>query len=148
MVFTVLFLITCVMTARLLEKKKMYVASVMYSVMFVILLTALLFTSDIELVNRSLSNLIGIKTFLQTKEILLYAFESAGYGLCILIALLFTFILQFSLSVICTVVTIVRFLKKGREVILTKKEKYGYLYIPRAFYVHKPINLLYCRMLN
>lgn len=148
MIVTILFLISCVITARLLDKKKMRVASIAYSVLFVVLLTALLLTSDLELISRALSKIMGTKAYLLTKDALLYAFHSAGYGFCIFIALSFTFFLQISLSLIYAVVTIVKLFKKGNVALLSKKENYRRLYTPQALYLNQDINRLYCRMLN
>lgn len=148
MLVTILFLISCVITARVLEKKNMRVASVTYSVLFVILLAALLFTVDLELISRALSNMMGAKAYLQVKDALDYVIHSAGYGFCIFIALLLTISVQITLSLICTVVTIVKYFVKRSLELLTKKDNYRCPFTLRALYRQRYINRLYCRMLN
>lgn len=148
MLITAIFLISCIITARLLDKHKLRLASAAYSVLFVVLLTALLFTIDVELVGRSISNLVGTKTYLQTREALLYALHSAGYGTCITLALLVTLFLQLLIPFLFAVATVVALFKKGKEARISKKDKYRLPHALRELYVRRRINLLYCRMLN
>lgn len=145
---TVIFLITCILTARVLEKNKMTVASIGYSVMFVMLFSALIFTSDLEPVSIALTNLMGEVPYLQLKEALLYALHSPGYGACIITAFLLTLLLQVAVSVIYTVTSFARFFKKARRAHHFGSKKVGSDCEYRELYVHRPINLLYCRMLN
>lgn len=148
MLISAIFLVSCIITARLLEKKKLHVASAAYSILFVIVLAVLFLTSDVEPIQQTLSGMMGTKAYLQTKEALLYALRSAGYGTCILVALFFTLFLQISLPLIYAVATIVRRFKKGREAVLSKRDQYRCPYPSRTVALPKQINLLYCRMLN
>lgn len=148
MLITVIFLVSCIITAQLLEKHKLRVASIAYSVFFVVLLAALLFTVDLELISRALSNMLGAKAYLQVKDALDYAIHSAGYGFCIFIALLLTISVQITLSLICAVATIVKYFVKRSLKLLTKKDNYSCPFTLRALYRQRYINRLYCRMLN
>lgn len=148
MAITVLFLISCVITARMLEKKKMHAASVAYTVLFVVLLAALFLTVDFEPINRALTNVMGAKTYLQTQNALLYALRSDGYGTCIISALLLTFIIQLALPVAFAVTGLVRILFKKQETKQSKKDKYRSSRLLNELYLKRYINLLYCRMLN
>lgn len=134
--------------ARMLDKKKMRVASVVYSVAFVLLLTALLLTVDIEPIRHAFIKLIGVNAYLNINLAFNEALHSAGYGTCIGIALALTFILQLSLTVFCAVSTIVRFFKKWNEAQVSKRDKFRITHPIRNIYIRRPINLLYCRMLN
>lgn len=148
MLLTVIFLISCIITARLLEKKRMKVASIAYSVLFVVLLTALFLTVDIAPISQACINIMGNESYLQTREALIYALRSPGYGTCIYIAVFLTFVLQAATALTLAVTEIVRVLSKEKEICRAGKESSeGY----RAFREpdrRKPINLLYCRMLN
>lgn len=148
MLITVIFLISCVISARLLEKKKMRVASIAYSVLFIVFFAALLLTSDVEAINRTLSAIMGAQTYQLTRNALFYAYHSAGYGTCILIALFFTLMLQLALPIICAVARIVKLFGRGKVALISKKDKYRRSCRPRALYLQRHINLLYCRMLN
>lgn len=148
MLLTVIFLISCIITARLLEKKRMKVASIAYSVMFIVLLTALLLTVDFAPVSQAFTNIMGEETYLQTKEAFIYALHSPGYGTCIYIALFLTFILQAATALTLAVTGLVRVLSAGKAAYRHKKEKRESSYLPRELYLKKRINLMYCRMLN
>lgn len=148
MALTLIFLISCIITARLLEKKKMRVASVAYSVTFILLLFILLFVTDIEPISRALANMLGANAYGEIKLALIEALRSASYGTCITIAILLTFFLQLAVTVFCAVSTIVRFFKKWSVTYRSKREKFRIIYPIRNIYIRKPINLLYCRMLN
>lgn len=148
MLLTFLFLISCIITARLLEKKKMRVASIAYSVLFIILFAVLFLTVDLEPITRALTNVMGAEMYLQTKSALLYAIGSAGYGTCIISAMLLTFIIQLVLPIALAVTGLVRILFKKKEEHTSKKEKYKRARIQYGIFVQKQINLIYCRMLN
>lgn len=148
MLLTVIFLISCIITARILDKYKMHVASVGYSVMFIILFFALLFTVDIEPIRIAFSNVMGEAPYLEVKEALLYALRSPGFGTCIVIALLLTAFLQIAVSVIFAVTAIISLLKKGKKIYFIKKDEHSCSCLMRALYINRSINLLYCRMLN
>lgn len=148
MLLTVLFLISCVITARIFDKKRMSAATIAYSVMFVVLLTALLLTVDFGPINQAFTNIMGEEAYLQTKEAFICALDSAGYGTCIYIALFLTFILQVATAMTLAVTGLVRVLSKRKEIYRSKREKRESSYFPRERYLKKRIHLMYCRMLN
>ena len=148
MTITLIFLISCIITARLFEKKHMRVASVAYSVLFVFLLVALLLTSDYEPISNAWSRIMGENVYLQAKDALLYAIHSAGYGTCIIFALLLTLILQLLLVLTLAVTGIVRILISKNKSYQSKKENYVSLYTLYKLFIQIDFNLIYCRMLN
>lgn len=148
MPITIIFLVSCIITARMLEKKKIHVASVAYSVLFVVLFAALFLTVEFEPVSYALTRFMGAESYLQTKQTLLYALSSAGYGTCIISALLLTFVLQVSLAVALAVKGLVRILSGKKEAYLSKKDKFETAQLIRGLFIQKRINLIYCRMLN
>ena len=145
MLITIIFLISCISTARILEKKKMNVAAAAYSVLFVVIFSALLLTADSELIGNALSNIMGVKSYMLTRDALIYVLHSAGYGACIYAALFVTLIFQVAALLAITVVTLFR---KRTATIISKKDNYRCPHTPRALYLNNSINLLYCRMLN
>lgn len=148
MELAVIFIISCVISARILEKNKMRAASIAYSVMFVILLSALLFTVDFEPINHAFSRVIGMARYLEVREALLYAMQTPGYGTCIAAALLVTLLLQLLISAAYAVSVIANALKQEKGVYLSKKDKRKTISYTKKIYLRKQINLMYCRMLN
>lgn len=148
MLLTVIFLISCIITARLLEKKNMRVATVAYSVMFIILLYVLLLVIDFAPTNQAFTKLLGEEVYLETKEALLYALNSQGYGTCICFALFLTLFLQLTTALTIAVTGILHLLTGKKEGFFQKREKQLSPRKPREVCLNNHINLLYCRMLN
>lgn len=148
MLLTVILLISCILTARLLEKKKMRVASVMYSAVFIVLLVAVLLAVEVETIGFAISNIIGEDAYLQAHEVLLNAINSEGYGTCIYIALLFTLFLQITTFFVHTVYEIVWFDRSESAAYFPKKYVAKHSFKPRVLYLTRRINLLNCLMLN
>lgn len=148
MLLTAIFLVTCVITARVLQEKKMRVASVIYSILSVVLIVAILFTSDFVPVRYAFENLMGEEYYLNIKDAILHALYTSGYGTCTLFAFFITLFLQVVISVIYVVTIVVKLIKVGKEVYLLKKDSNSHSYIYRVLSLKKDINILYCRMLN
>lgn len=148
MIITAIFLITCIITARVLKVQKMRIASVIYSILSIILIDALLLTSDLTPVRFAFENLMGEEYYMLIKETLTYALYSSGYGSCILIAFFTTLFLQVVISFIYLLTNIVKSIKIIKEVYLPKEYNYKNSYTYQVLTLRKNINLLYCRMLN
>lgn len=146
--YTILYLIFCIITARMLDKKQMRVATVLYSVMFVLLLPLILFSIDIEAVRQALSNVMGEHAYLEVSSLFHDVLNSSGYGICIAIALVTSFVLQLVVSLFWAVETLVNYIKERSVYYLSKKKRVEIPCLARNIYISKRIYILYCRMLN
>lgn len=148
MLLNVLFLLTSIVTARLLEKKKMRVASMAYSVMFVFLLVVLLFTVESEAVGRLMVNVLGEDVYRAIHPAFLDAVHTPQYGLLIVGALALTLALQLSVAVFHTAKLVYHFVKQNSFLQKAKQIRFTLLRPVRDMFLFPKINLLYCRMLN
>lgn len=148
MLLTVIFLITCIVTARLLEKKKMRVASIAYSVMFIIFLSALVFVSDFSFIRDILTDVFGTYAYYSARYIVIEAVDAPGYSIIISVALVLTVVFQIAATVYCFVDTIVSYLKKKHHDHKKWKEALKRTLPAYDAIITKRINILYCRMLN
>ena len=149
MIGTVLFLISCVVTARLLDKKNMRVASVSYAVMFAVLTVVLLFTVDAEPIRDLMVRLVGRNAYVNAHFAFREAINSSIYGIYIVSALTLTFILQLFVTVFYTAKTIVTYyFKKNSFSENKKKVNPGRVGDTRRLYLSQKINKIFCRMLN
>lgn len=148
MILTVIFLITCIITARVLEKKKMRAASIAYSVLFVIFLVALLFVTDLKPLQTALINTVGVKIYFSVRFSLLEAINATGYGMIIAGAILFTIALQLFATVVCVVDKLVEIFKKSSFQYKSRRDIFKRILFTHEVFLAKRINLLYCRMLN
>lgn len=148
MILSVMFLISCIVTARVFEKRKMHVASVLYTTLFILLLAALAFVTDIEPIRNSLANALGEYAYTVIRSVLFSAIRSSTYGIAIAAAIVLTAVLQLVTTVACVVSTIIGFFKRSGISDLAKKLRDRLAYAMRTLFLMKRINLLYCRMLN
>ena len=149
MILNVIFLLTSIVTARLLDKKKMRVASAAYSVTFIFLLVVLLFTAEAEVISRMMVNVLGENIYWNAHFVFLDAIHAPQYGLFIVGALGLTFALQLSVTVFHTVkVVVYHFFKQNTPLQKARKIRFTLLRPVRDLFLSPNINLLYCRMLN
>lgn len=148
MILSVVFLISCIITARVFDKRKMHVASVLYTTLFVLMSVALVFVTDIEPVRNFFADALGAHAYSVIRSVLLSAIHSSTYGTAIAIAIILTAVLQLVTTVVCVVSTIIGFFKKSGIQTLAKKMEDRLAYPIRALLLARQINLLYCRMLN
>lgn len=148
MIITGIFLITCIVTARVLEEKKMRIASVIYSILSVILIDALLLTSDLAPVKYIFKTLMGEECYLYIKSAIFDTLYTTGYGSCILFAFFTTLFIQVVISFIYVITNIVKLSKIYEVSYIPEKNNYRCLHIYQTLCLKKNINLLYCRMLN
>ena len=149
MEFNLLFLLTSIVTARFLDKRKMRAASIMYSTMFIIMLFVLLFTVDIDLVRQMMMNAFGSEVYQLVHNAFVDAISTPAYGVYIIGSVILTVAVQVSVTVLAPVSAIVRYLIKKKNILHKFKKAYVRLvHQARSLYIVTPINRLYCRMLN
>lgn len=150
MELSVLFLISCVLIARKFEKQKMQVASLAYSVTFIVIFVILLFTVDIDIVTRAWTNIFGAKVYTDIHEALLEATGQAQYGISLIGAVTLAVAIQLAFMVLDAFRVVVNYCFSSKQAIARKfKKAYSRLaQTGRNLYLPKRINLLYCRMLN
>ena len=150
MELTVLFMISCVLTARKFEKLKMQLASLAYSVTFIVICFVLLFTVDIDVVSRALLNFFDADLYFDVRAALLDAMAMTYYGVSIVGALIVTTAVQLAVTVIDAARVMVRYCFFAKESLARKFKKayFRFAQFGRIVYFPKRINLLYCRMLN
>lgn len=149
MLLTILFLITCVITVIVLDRYKMYVASVAYLVMLSFAAFALLFTSDIEFITGFLQNAFGWETWYCIRLMLIGAIASKTYGMIITVAIIITFAAQIILSIMCAVRAIYYCcFHKSSLYFKTKRAYCRLVNNMKSLLRSKRIILLYCRLLN
>ena len=145
----IIFLISSLFTAGLLDKKRMRTASVAYLVMCVFMVFVLLFLVDVDFIRGAMIQAFGKKTYFEVHFTLVDAIRAPQYGVFIAGAILLTLVLQIAVTVICTVRAIVYCcLKKNTLFQKSKNAKTGRVHILRSLYRTLKINLLLCRMLN
>ena len=149
MALSVIFLLTSIVTARLLEKKKMRVASVAYTVMFIIMALVLLFTADAESIRNIMLRVVGSRWYFDIRHTFLDAIRAPLYGVYMMSAILLTFAIQLSVTVIFTAKAVVYHLTKHRAFEYTIKKVHNrLLHEVCSLKMSRNVNLLYCRMLN
>ena len=127
----------------------MHAASVLYSVMFIIMLLVLLFTVDIELIRRGMLSLFGREVYYGVQNAFIDAIKSSAYGAYIVGSIILTVAVQVSVTVLTPVRAIVRYIVQKKTVHHKFKKAYSRLVQNvRSVYISQPINRLYCRMLN
>lgn len=146
--YTALYLVVCIIIARQLDKKRMQVATILYSVMFVTLLPLILFSIDFEPVRLALTNAMGVQTYTNVHNLFYEIMHSSGYGICIAIALVVSAVLQILLSLFWAVESLVNFIKERAVYYLSRKKRIETPCLVRNLYISHRIYILYCRMLN
>ena len=148
MVPVLLFLITCVITARFFEKHKMKTAAVLYSVMFITVLSLLFFVVDVPLIKLAMNNLFGEAFYKAVNRSLSEAMSSSFCGINSVWAIALAFAVQLALILVQTTKKVVRCLI-GKTQGIKFYKTYSKPIPPHCgLCISKKINLLYCRMLN
>ena len=146
---SVLFLLSCVLTARTFAKYRMRIASMLYSIAFVVVLFVLLFMVDIEFVSKALINIFTEEWYFEVRNDFLEVTGTAYYGFTMLIVVCVTTAVQL----------FVLFVNAVREVVIycfskeSVRRRFYKAYskcaqLVRGLLIYRPINLLYCRMLD
>lgn len=149
MVFHILFLLTSIVTARFLERRKMRAASVAYSTMFIIMFFVLLFTVDIEPVRRVMLNIFGRPVYYGIYNAFSDAVNTPAYGVYMIGGIILTIAVQLAITILFPVRAIVRYFTRKKAYLNRFKKVYTRLVRNvRSLYISYPINQLYCRMLN
>ena len=144
-----LFMISCVLIARKFEKQKMQLASLAYSIAFIVILFVLMFTVDIEIVQRALINVLGRESYFEIHEALLDSIGTAHYGISVAMTMSIAAAVQFAIIVLDAFKTVVCYCFIKRKVAYKfKKAYFRFAQSVRSLYLPRRINLLYCRMLN
>lgn len=149
MALNVLFLLSSIVTARIFEKKKMRVASVAYSVLFIVMLAVLLFTVDVDAIRSTMIWLCGKTSYFNAHFAFMDAIRMPLYGAFIMGALVLTLVVQLAAAVFCAAKEIVyHFFKQNTHFQKTKKARRTIVHPVHDLFLIPNINLLYCRMLN
>ena len=146
---SILFLLSCILTARTFAKYKMRMASVLYSVAFMVVFFVLLFALDIDFVRTSLINIFTEEWYFEIRNAFLEAMSTTYYGFTILGAVCVSTAVQLFLLFVNTVREVVIYCFSKEAVRRKFYKAYSkYAHIVRDLFIPKPINLLYCRMLD
>ena len=150
MLYTALFLISCILISRKFEKEKMIVASAAYSVLFVVLLLCLLFVTDFAPVRDMLSCLLGRYVYESIHFGIIETFANEKYGWIMTAALSVAFAVQLYAAFIRPVQKVIENCISGKYELFRRRKKActEVLCIVQTLYLHRKINRLYCRMLN
>ena len=149
MEITVIFLLSCIITARYLEKKKMQAASVLYSVLFIITFTFSLFAIDYNVIQNGLINIFGEQFYGELRRSVLGILSIECFGISLKLFFVSACILQTAIVIIGLTKRVVSYFivekKPSREFY---KAYFRFVLLVRNLYLPKRINLLYCRLLN
>lgn len=148
MLLTIIFLISCFVTARLLYKKNMLVASVAYAITIAVILLVLAFICDVPFIGDVLSKIFGRYNYFSIQYLLREAIKTQGYSVFIVTAIAFTFVLQLAVTVFCVVDTITHLFKKRAYEYKKRTVVFKARFFKSKTRITRNINLLYCRMLN
>lgn len=148
MLLTVIFLISCVVTARLLDKKNMQIASIAYAVMIAVILFALAFICDVPFIGDVMSEIFGRYNYFSIQYLLREAIDAPVYSVFIVSAIAFTFAVQIAVTIFCFVDTITHLFKDRAYYYKKRKDFFKLRPLVSIAKIIRKINLLYCRMLN
>ena len=145
---SILFLISCIITARFFEKRKMRVAAVLYAILFAVVLSLLLFVLDFSITSTALTNILGAKSYRVLHDFLLDVLHTGFYGISVLSVIGLSVAVQVAVILLETTKQVLRYLVNH-----TYKRKFKTVRIRLASFVRQPfysqkINLRFCRMLN
>ncbi len=149
MEIVIIFLLSCILTARYLDKKKMQAASVLYSVLFIITFTFSLFAIDYEIIKESMINIFGEPFYGELRRSVLGILNTDCFGINLTTVFVAACILQ-------TVIVIIGLTKRVVSYFIVEKKPsrefykayFRFVLLVRNLYLPKRINLLYCRLLN
>ena len=149
MIITIIFLLTCVITARIFERKNMRAAAVAYALLFAVVLLLLLFAVDIPIVERALTNAIGAAKYAEIASAIDDAMSSTLYGISMISVIGAVFAVQTLASIIEAARVVAVYCFKKEALIRKFKKVYsGALRYSRELCLPRQINKIYCRMLN
>ena len=149
MALYLLFLLSCIITVIILDRKKMFVASVVYIAVFAMVGAGLLFAVDCEPIFNTLVRIFGAHGYFAIKYAFLDAASSPVYGAVMVGALALSFAMQLLAAVICPVQAIVRYILGSKPIFETcKRSMFKHVHQARSLFYCKDINLICCRMLN
>ena len=150
MLYTVLFLISCILISRKFEKEKMTVASAAYTVLFIVLLFCLLFVTDYAPIRDGLVLVLGEFGYESVHFGIIETFANEKYGFIMTVALSVAFAVQLYAAFIRPVQkAIENYISSSREVYCKRKKAWqDTVHMVQTLYLHRKINRLYCRMLN
>ena len=148
MILTVIFLITCVITARIFDQRKMKAAAVAYSVVFIVVLSVLAFTVDYPLISRAMSNIFGINNYNEIHSAICETIQTPVYGFSMIGGIAALFFVQLTASVLEMARAVVSCFKKEYLVRKFRKAYVSFAQHAHRLILPRRINLLYCRMLN
>ena len=149
MALTLIFLLSSIVTASILDKKKMRVASVAYIVMIVVMFVVLLLMLDVEPIRELMIKILGEWGYNATHEAFMDAISTPQYGVYTIAAIVLTFIVQGALLTLCPIHAIVHYFSQKKSVYQKFKKNYiKTVYEVYTLNISKPINLMYCRILN
>ena len=149
MEITVIFLISCIITARYLDKKRMQAASVLYSVLFIITFVFSLFAIDYGIVKEGMINIFGEQFYGELRHSVLGILNTEFLGINNTILFTAACILQTVIVIIGLTKRVVSyFIIERKPASEFYKAYFRFVLLVRNLYLPKRINLLYCRLLN
>ena len=149
MAMYLLFMLSCIATVIVLDRKKMYVASVIYIAVFSVVGAGLIFAVDYEPIFDLLVKILGAKEYFAIKYVFIDALRSPVYGAVMIGALALSFAMQLLAAVICPAEAILRYILGSKPIFETCKQSlFKHVHQARSLFYCKDINLICCRMLN
>lgn len=146
---SVIFLISCVITARFLKSKKLKPASALYALLFSVTLALITLAVDSKIIGFAFSNILGESLYNELHRAILRMFAANFYGVSMVTLIAVSFAVPLAFVIFGATKNAVRrfFASVGAE---RRFKKVYFRYAPsvRNLYLPKRINLLYCRMLN
>lgn len=149
MLVSVVFLISCIITARFLKRRKMKLASALYSILFSVTLVIIMLAVDSKMIGFAFSNILGGSLYSELHRAILRMFAENIYGFSVVTLIALSISVQLAIAIYCATKKAVRHFCASVDAERKFKKVY-FRYAPsvRNLYLPKRINLLYCRMLN
>ena len=149
MEIVIIFLLSCIVTARYLDKKKMQAASVLYSVLFIITFTCSLFAIDYDIIKEGMMKIFGEQLYGELRQSVLGILNTELFGINLTTFFVAACILQ-------TVIVVIGLTKRVVSYFIVEKKPsrdfykayFRFVLLVRNLHLPKRINLLYCRLLN
>lgn len=149
MLWLLLYCVLSVVIARWLEKH-MKIAAVFHSILFIFLMTYLLFLCDIPFITNAMKNILGDVYYSSFRESLFakYRVYSVEISVFIILEMLLLF-----LSIVVLAVTAVKVAKEvyneaKKQLAIFKERKVTYEYFTGTRHFAKKIYLHFCKLLN
>lgn len=146
---SVIFLLSCIITARFLKSRKMKLASALYALLFSVTLVIIMLAVDSKIIGFSFSNIFGESLYNELHRMILRMFAENIYGFSVVTLIAISISVQLAITIYCATKKAVRhFFASVSAERKFKKVYFRYARSVRNLYLPKRINLLYCRMLN